>query len=68
MKNGNKRIAVTSLLVFLYLNSKWMKIDHQELYNFAKWIAASPANIMPTVVGSIDEFIGKYIIDLKTSQ
>ena len=36
-QNGNKRIAMTTLFVFLYKRKKWLKVDNQELYNFAKW-------------------------------
>ena len=38
-QNGNKRIAVTTLLVFLYENGKWLKVGNQELYSFAVWVA-----------------------------
>ena len=38
-QNGNKRIAVTTLFVFLSINKKWIKVDNQELYNFAVWVA-----------------------------
>ena len=34
-QNGNKRMAVTALFLFLYLNKKWLKVDNTELYNFA---------------------------------
>lgn len=63
-ENGNKRIAVTTLLVFLYLNDKWLEIDQQELYNFAKWVASSPPKIMESTVAAIDEFINKYIVKI----
>lgn len=62
-ENGNKRIAVTTLLVFLFLNHKWLSIDQQELYNFAKWVAASPPKIMEATVDAIDNFIQKYLVD-----
>jgi death-on-curing protein len=26
-QNGNKRIAMTALFVFLYLNKKWLRVD-----------------------------------------
>src|SRR3989338_6179664 len=44
-QNGNKRIAVTTLLYFLYKNKKWLEVDNQELYNFAKWVAESNAKL-----------------------
>lgn len=56
-QNGNKRIAVTTLLLFLYLNNKWIKVDNKELYNFAIWVAQSPASLKNTVIDSIHEFI-----------
>ena len=34
-QNGNKRVAVTALLVFLFLNEKWLKVDKKVLYNTA---------------------------------
>ena len=40
-QNGNKRIAMTTTFYFLYKNEKWLKVDNQELYNFAKWVAES---------------------------
>src|SRR3989339_139092 len=37
-QNGNKRIATTTMFVFLYKNRKWIEVDNQELYNFAIWV------------------------------
>ena len=58
-QNGNKRIAVTTLFVFLYLNKKWLRSDKVELYNFARWVAASPAEAKKEVVEYIEKFIKK---------
>jgi len=33
-QNGNKRIAMTTLFVFLVMNNKWLKVDPEELYRF----------------------------------
>jgi len=55
--NGNKRIAVTTLFVFLYKNKKWLKVDNQELYNFAIWVAQSPAKLKEEVVKGIEKFL-----------
>ncbi|MCD6413541.1 MAG: type II toxin-antitoxin system death-on-curing family toxin [Elusimicrobia bacterium] len=44
-QNGNKRIAITTLLVFLYKNGKWIKADIYEFYEFAMWVAQSPARM-----------------------
>jgi len=56
-KNGNKRIAMTTLLVFFYKNDKWLLVDNKELYNFAMWVASSPASLKDQVVEGIEKFI-----------
>lgn len=56
-QNGNKRIAVTSLLLFLYKNKKWLKVDTKEFYNFAVWIAESPAKLKDETVSAVERFI-----------
>lgn len=62
-RNGNKRIAVTTLLYFLYKNEKWLEIDNQRLYNFAKFVAESDPQVKDSMVKLIEEFIGKNIVD-----
>lgn len=61
-QNGNKRIAVTALLIFLYLNDKWLSSTEVEMYNLAKWIAASPPEAKDEVVQYIEKFIRKKIV------
>lgn len=39
--NGNKRIAVAALLVFLYINDQWVGATPQEMYDLAIVVAAS---------------------------
>ena len=39
-----------ALFVFLYKNKKWMKVDQQKLYNFAVWVAQSPAKLKDQVM------------------
>ena len=63
-QNGNKRIAMTTLFVFLYKNNKWLDVDTQVLYNFAMWIAQSPADFKDETVKAIEKFFRKYIIKL----
>lgn len=60
--NGNKRIAVTTLLVFLSLNGKWIEVSNQELYNFAVWVASSPPQVMGETVSAIESFIDKNLV------
>ncbi len=62
-QNGNKRIAIMALLYSLHKNGKWLKIDNQQLYNFAKWIAASDPAVKEQVLGAIYEILRKYSIN-----
>lgn len=55
--NGNKRIAVTTLLTFLYLNNKWMRVSNDELYQLAVEVARSHPRLRKLVVLNIKEFI-----------
>jgi len=59
--NGNKRIAITTLFVFLHKNDKWLKVDAKQLHNFTVWIAASPAELKDQVVPAIEQFIKTYL-------
>ncbi|MFW0838020.1 MAG: type II toxin-antitoxin system death-on-curing family toxin [Candidatus Komeilibacteria bacterium] len=60
-QNGNKRIAITTLLVFLYRNGKWIKVDTQELYNFTKWVAASNPKLKDNTVQAVHDFLKLYL-------
>lgn len=42
-ENGNKRMAVTIMLVFLYKNRRWLDVSPDELYELAKAVAESSA-------------------------
>lgn len=62
-QNGNKRIAVTTLLTFLFENGKWLKADNQEFYNFTVWVAQSPSGFKEQVVSAIEKFIRDHLAD-----
>ena len=62
-QNGNKRIAMTTLFVFLFRNKKWLRVDNQELYNFAKWVAESNPRLKDETVKAVEKFLITYIID-----
>lgn len=64
-KNGNKRIAMTTMFYFLNRNGKWLKVDTKELYNFAKWVAESNAKLNEETVAAIETFLKAYMIDIK---
>ncbi len=63
-QNGNKRIAITTLLVFLDNNNKWLKVDSQNFYNFTVWVAQSPAELKESVVMGIETFIKTYLVNV----
>ncbi|MHC4756616.1 MAG: type II toxin-antitoxin system death-on-curing family toxin [Planctomycetota bacterium] len=62
-QNGNKRIALTTILVFLHSNNKWLKADQQELYNFTIWVAQSPSQLKNEVVAGIEKFFRTYLVN-----
>ena len=61
-QNGNKRIAVVTLLYFLYKNKTWLKIDNQRLYNFARWVAESDASLKKETVLAIEKILKENIV------
>jgi len=63
-QNGNKRIAMTTLFVFLYRNKKWLEVNTQELYNFTVWIAQSPPKVKEETVKATEKFLKTYIINI----
>lgn len=64
-RNGNKRVAVMTLIYFLHKNKKWISIDTRELYNFAVWVAESPAGLKDDVVSGIQKFLKKCVVEIK---
>ena len=59
-QNGNKRIAVTTLLTFLALNDRWISVSNKKLYTFAKNVAQSNAQEKDLAVREIEEFINTH--------
>lgn len=55
--NGNKRIALTSLMVFLALNHRWISVDIMKFYEFSVSVAASDAREKDRVTEYIKDFI-----------
>lgn len=66
-QNGNKRIAVTTLLVFLMKNKKWLNVGTQEFYNFSVWVAESPSILKEDTVKAVASFIRQNIGDFQNS-
>lgn len=63
--NGNKRIAVTTLLVFLRLNGKWLDATNDELYRFAVWVAESDPVAKKGTLIAIGDFLRKHQEDAR---
>ena len=59
-QNGNKRVAVVTLLYFLDKNGRTLDVDNKLLYEFSREIAASDAKDNDLVVSSIRDFITRY--------
>jgi death-on-curing family protein len=63
-QNGNKRLAVTTLLVFLANNGKWLRVSNQEFYNFAVWVAQSPPAFKDQVISAVNKFIKDHLAEV----
>jgi len=61
-ENGNKRIAVMTLLVFLFKNRKWLKVSNEALYRFAVEIAKSDPKLKDNSIMRIRNFLEKNTI------
>lgn len=66
-ENGNKRIAVATLLYFLMTNNKWLKTSNISLYEFAKEVAASDPRDKDSAIARITEFLKEHLTDLNGS-
>lgn len=62
-ENGNKRIAVMTLLIFLRFNNKWIKIPNDLLYNLAKGVAKSFPKERKKVLEDLNALIEEYMIE-----
>lgn len=60
--NGNKRIAIVTTLYFLLQQKKWLRVDQDEFYGFAKWIAASNPKVRTQTIAAIKHFMGEHLI------
>jgi death-on-curing family protein len=64
-ENGNKRIAVMTLLVFLYFNRKWLDVSNEQLYAFAVRVAESKPKEKDKNLENIEKFLSKNTIDFR---
>ena len=63
-KNGNKRIAMISLMLLLFKNGCWIRADSEYFYNFAMWVVQSPREAKNETIQAIENFIEKYMVKL----
>ena len=62
-KNGNKRVAVITLLYFLSENGRWIMVDNLSLYTFAKEVAESdPSQYAHVIEQKVLPFIKKHMV------
>ena len=59
-QNGNKRVAVLTLIYFLYSNGRDLKVSNKELYEFSKEVASSEAKDKDVIVSKIKYFIVQF--------
>ena len=67
-QNGNKRIAVMSLLYFFYKNNKWLSVSNVDLYNFARGVARSKPTSRERTVINIQKLLRKRLVDSPHNQ
>jgi death-on-curing family protein len=63
--NGNKRIAVTTMVTFLLINKKWLDVTNEELYEIAVWVAKSNPKVKDGALLAIENFIERSIKPIK---
>jgi death on curing protein len=59
--NGNKRVAMVTLLVFLYVNDQWLVVGGDEFYKFTIRIAENPAEDKNRMLKEIEKFIKSHL-------
>jgi len=60
-QNGNKPIAIATLLVFLYINGKWLRARDDDFYDLAVHVAGSRAEEKDLIILKIKSFIKAHI-------
>ncbi len=56
-RNGNKRIAVMTLIIFLAINNKWLKVSQSGLYLIAKDVSQSKPDEKDDIMNALEQFI-----------
>lgn len=61
--NGNKRMAVTLTLIFLYFNGKWIDASPYELYEVACNVAASDPRERDSQIDQMVRYLNKHLVN-----
>lgn len=61
-QNGNKRVAVVTLLYFLGINGRWLTVVPHSLYEFAKKVAESDPGHHTEIKEEILSFIKEHMV------
>lgn len=61
-KNGNKRIATASLLVFLYLNGHWLDAGKEEMVKKALYVAESKSLDREKAIEGIKQWVEGHLV------
>lgn len=64
-RNGNKRIATMSLLVFLFINNHWLDSDKEEMTNLTLEVARSAPQKREEFLAKIKTWVGSHIVRTK---
>ena len=62
--NGNKRIAVLSLLTFLYLNNFWLQFDWKTLYGLTIFVVNSDPKDRDKILKVLNQFIKDSLVEI----
>ena len=60
---GNKRVAITALIVFLLKNHRWLAMDTDLLYRFTVWIAQSRPDDMDFVLAATERLLESHLME-----
>lgn len=60
--NGNKRMAVTLTLAFLFINNKWINVPPKALYDVACKVAESSPSEQDDVISALTSFFNKFVV------
>lgn len=63
--NGNKRMAITAVLVTLFLNGYWLKTTPSNFYDIAVAVASSDRINKTKDLNMIRNFITNYLVSVK---